>query len=149
MILIKNRQRRYPVDTKAISRTVRTVLEALGYETCDIGLWFTTNRTIAQYNKQYRHKSGPTDILSFPYHTALKAGEKIQVKSPDDANLGDILISMEFVQKNKRWADTPEKDRLPILLVHGICHLLGYDHENDQDYAIMHKEEQKLLELIT
>ena len=148
MILIKNRQKKYPVANRAIIKTVQTVLDNLGYGNFDIGIWFTTNKTIAAYNKEYRHKHGPTDILSFPYYTELRAGEKIVSKSPDEANLGDLIISLEFVFTNARWSDTPEDKRLPILLVHGICHLLGYDHETDADYNLMHKKEQELLKLL-
>ena len=148
MILIKNSQRKYPVDKKAITKTVQIIIDELGYGNFDIGIWLTTKKTIASYNKEYRHKNGPTDILSFPYYTELKAGQKVVPDNPDEANLGDLIISLEYVMASERWQDTPEKDRLPILLVHGICHLLGYDHETDADYAVMHKKEQELLKLV-
>lgn len=145
MILIKNSQRKYPVDRKTVEQMVSCILNQLGYGDFDIGIWFTTNKTIAAYNKEYRHKKGSTDILSFPYYTELKAGQKIIPQNPDEANLGDLIISLEFVYTSDRWRDTPEKERLPILLVHGICHLLGYDHENEKDYQAMHKKELDLL----
>ena len=56
---------------------------------------------------------------------------------------------MEFVSTNKRWARTPEEQRIAILLVHGVCHLLGYDHETGADYEVMQKKEQKLLKILT
>jgi rRNA maturation RNase YbeY len=127
---------------------VQKLLDSLGYGTFDIGIWFTNNKTIALYNKEYRRKEGPTDILSFPYHTKLNAGQKIVPHGVDEANLGDIIISLEYVYTSERWQDTPESERLPILLVHGICHLLGYDHENDKDYQVMHKKELELLKII-
>ena len=148
MILIKNNQRTHPIDKKAITKTIQKLLDTLGYSNFDIGIWFTNNKTIALYNKEYRHKEGPTDILSFPYHTELKAGQKVKVQSPEDANLGDMIISLEYVYTSERWQDTPEEQRLPILLVHGICHLLGYDHETDAEYTIMHKKELELLKVI-
>jgi rRNA maturation RNase YbeY len=148
MILIKNSQRTYPIDKKAITKTIQKLMDSLGYSNFDIGIWFTNNKTITLYNKEYRHKEGPTDILSFPYHTELKAGQKIVAESPEEENLGDIIISLEYVYTSERWQDTPEKERLPILLVHGICHLLGYDHETDEEYEIMHKKELELLKII-
>jgi metalloprotein, YbeY/UPF0054 family len=147
MILIKNNQRAHPVDKKTITKTVQHILDTLGYGDFDIGIWFTNNKTIALYNKEYRHKEGPTDILSFPYYTELKAGQKITPKSTDEANLGDIIISLEYTSTSEQWQDTPEKERIPILLVHGICHLLGYDHETEEDYLVMHKKELELLNL--
>lgn len=148
MILIKNSQRTYPINKKGLTIAIQQLLDTLGYSNFDIGIWFTNNKTIALYNKEYRHKEGPTDILSFPYHTELKAGQKIIAESPEDTNLGDIIISLEYVYTSERWHDTPETERLPILLVHGICHLLGYDHETDEDYKVMHKKEMELLKII-
>lgn len=148
MILIKNRQRTYPVEKQQIKKIVEAILEYLGYHEFDIGIMLTNNKTIAHYNEQYRHKMGPTDILSFPYYAKLQVGQKIIPKGPEDANLGDLIISMEFIDTHTRWADIPEHQRLPILLVHGICHLLGYDHETDSDYRKMHKKEEELLEML-
>lgn len=145
MILIKNSQRTYPIDKKNITKTIQKILNLVGYDTFDIGIWLTNNKTIALYNKEYRHKEGPTDILSFPYYTELKAGQAIVPQSTEEANLGDIIISLEYVYTSDRWNLTPQEERLPILLVHGICHLLGYDHESEQDYLVMHKKEQELL----
>jgi probable rRNA maturation factor len=145
VILVKNTQRTFDVDVAVIKKMVQILLDELGYSDFDIGIWFTTNKTIAQYNTKYRGKKGPTDILSFPYHAALKAGQTIKTTDPDDCNLGDIIISLEFIHKADQWRDVKERDRLPILLVHGICHLVGYDHENDKDFAVMRKKEQVLL----
>ena len=148
MILIKNTQRTYPIDEPAITCMVQTALDALGYGDFDIGIWFTTNMTIASYNYEYRHKHGPTDILSFPYHTDIRAGQKIIPQNADEANLGDLIISPEFIYISPRWQDTPEDERFAMVLVHGICHLVGYDHESDEDYEVMHKKEQQLLKRI-
>ena len=100
---------------------------------------------IHKYNKEYRHIDKPTDVLSFPYHTELKAGQKIKVKAEEDKNLGDLIIAPEYVMHDlPKWGTTFEK-HLQRLLVHGICHLLGYDHINDEDYKVMHKKETQLL----
>lgn len=148
MILIKNTQRRFNVDQQAIKKLVQKLLDELGYTDFDIGIWFTTNKTIAKFNNVYRGKTGPTDILSFPYHTNIKAGQKIKVSDPDSKNLGDLILSLEYIHKTPQWRETPENQRLPILLVHGICHLIGYDHETDSDYNIMNKKERALLALL-
>lgn len=148
MILIKNTQRKIKIDLSDLKNDTQEILNALGYPDYDISIWLTTNKTIHFYNKNYRQKDKPTDILSFPYHTNLKAGQKIKPKSDEDKNLGDIIISPKYVHDDlMRWNKTFEK-RMKILLVHGICHLLGYDHIEDNDYKIMHKKETKLLKLI-
>ena len=98
VIRIKNTQRKIKIDTKKIESDIQRMLDIAGYSDFDIGVWFTTNKTIRAYNKKYRQKDKPTDILSFPYHTSLKPGDAIQVKDPEDKNLGDIIISLEFAK---------------------------------------------------
>ncbi|OGB96846.1 rRNA maturation RNase YbeY [candidate division TM6 bacterium RIFCSPHIGHO2_12_FULL_36_22] len=145
MITLKNTQRKIPLDTKKIKETAQKILDLLNYSDYDLGIWFTTNKTIHEYNKQYRHKDKPTDILSFAYHSNLHAGDRIIVESEEDKNLGDLIISPAYVQEQLPELDTTLDKRLNVLLVHGICHLLGYDHISDEDYKIMDKQEQALL----
>ena len=145
MILIRNSQRKITVDTKKVERDARTILAALKYADFDVGIWLTTNATIQKYNAQYRHKNKPTDILSFPYHPDLKAGERIVPASDEDKNLGDLIIAPEYVAQDAQKLGTTFEKRMQVLLVHGICHLLGYDHITDADYKVMHRKELALL----
>lgn len=145
MIIIRNTQRKIPIDVKKVRQDVQIVLDALRYHDYDLGIWFTSQTTIRAYNRMYRHKNKVADILSFPYHTNLKAGERILARNPEDKNLGDLIISPEYVQHDlARWDQTFEK-RMQALLVHGICHLLGYDHIKDDDYKVMKRKETALL----
>lgn len=148
MITIRNTQRKIKVNTAQLKKDTQTILAALGYPDFDIGIWLTSKKTIHAYNKEYRGKDKPTDILSFPYHTELKAGEPITIQSEDDKNLGDLIIAPEYVMDDlPQWHTTFEK-HMQRLLVHGICHLLGYDHIADADYKIMQKKELFLLKKI-
>lgn len=135
MITIKNRVTKIKVNRRELRRAIQKILDVAGYPDFDIGVWLTTNKTIRVYNKKYRKQDKPTDVLSFPYHDKLKPGQKIVVKSPEDKNLGDILISLEYIKK----------DDLYRILVHGVAHLLGYDHQTEKAYKIMQKKEQQLL----
>ncbi|MFA5074911.1 MAG: rRNA maturation RNase YbeY [Candidatus Babeliales bacterium] len=148
MILIKNRIKNIKIDSNKIKKIVAQMLESLGYENFDIGILFTTNKTIKNYNKIYRKKNKPTDILSFPYHADLKPGQKIKIISPEDQNLGDIIISLEFANKDAKSLKYSLSEHLKILLAHGIAHLLGYDHEIDKQYKEMQKIEKKLLKIV-
>ncbi len=149
MILIKNEQENIDFDSSTLKKQAEKILEHLGYQDFDLGILLTTNDEIQKYNREFRKKDKPTDILSFPYHTELKAGDRIKPEVEEDKNLGDIIISLEFVKKDapERWSQTLE-ERMPILLAHGICHLLGYDHIKDEDYQIMKKQEKTLLNQI-
>jgi probable rRNA maturation factor len=148
MILIKNSQKRIIVDVSKVEKNAKKLLEFLSVKDFDLGLLFTTNATIRKYNKQYRKKDKATDILSFPYHTELKVGQKIRVKNPEDKNLGDIIISVEFANKDAQAEGITLSKHLNVLLVHGIAHLLGYDHETEKDFMIMDKFEQRLLTVL-
>lgn len=148
MITIRNTQRKISIDVNRLKADAQTILDALDYSDFDLGIWLTSNATIRKYNKEYRHKDKATDVLSFPYHSELKAGQRIKVKEVDDKNLGDLILAPEYIQNDlPKWETNFEK-HLQRLLVHGICHLLGYDHIEDKDYKIMHKKEMELLKLL-
>lgn len=148
MITIKNTQKTVPFSVTAYHKKAEKILQALAYSDFDLGIWLTTNRTIQKYNHQFRNKNKPTDVLSFPYHHDLKAGEKIKVIFDEDKNIGDILISVPYVFANKHNLEGSFTQRMDRMLVHGICHLLGYDHEEDEDFKKMFALEKKLLKLI-
>ncbi len=149
MVLINNRQRKIAVDIALMQTMLEKMIKALGYPNFDVGVLLTTNASIRAYNRDYRHKDKATDILSFPYHVDLTPGEKIKVQSPEDKNLGDLIISLEFVKKDapKRWRCSFE-EHLPVLLAHGLAHLLNYDHQTDEEFEVMQKIERKLLKAI-
>lgn len=145
MITIRNTQRTIKIDVNQLKKDAQIILDALDYSDFDLGIWLTSNKMIRSYNKEYRDKDKPTDVLSFPFHTELKPGKRIKVKNDDDKNLGDLILAPEYIVKDlPKWETTFEK-HLQRLLVHGICHLLGYDHIKDSDYKIMHKKEMELL----
>lgn len=148
MISITNRTRSIKVSEEKIRADAQAMLEVLKYGDCDLGILLTTNKTIRTYNREYRHKDKATDILSFPFHPELKAGERITFHSDDDKNLGDLIISLEYVVgKAPEWGRTFD-EHMTALLAHGISHLLGYDHIIDKDYDAMHKVEKKLLKVV-
>ncbi len=149
MILIKNTQRTVPINSSKIEKDAQKILRILGYDDFDVGIWFCSDTTIKKYNRDYRKKDKVTDILSFAYHSQLKPGKKIKPKTPEDKNLGDLIIAPTYVKKDlPRW-DQSFAQRMQALLVHGICHLLGYDHIKDADYKIMKKEEDRILKKLT
>lgn len=147
MILIQNEQT-FPIDLKKLKKNTQTILQALDYKGYDISIMLVTPEVMHDYNKNYREKDRATDILSFPYHDELPAGERIMPETREDKNLGDIILCPQYIHDDlERW-DMNFEDRIDVLLVHGICHLLGYDHIEDEDYEIMKTEESFLLEKI-
>ena len=146
MITVKTTQRKIKVNLEKLKKEARTVLGLLNYHDFTLNIFLTTNKTIRAYNKKYRNLDKPTDILSFPVYPDLKPGERIIPEVEDNKNLGDIIISLEYVQENAKKLKTTLDDRLQVLLVHGICHLIGYDHETEEKYKQMQKKESWLLQ---
>ncbi len=144
MITIKTSLKNHDLNLKEIEQQASFILKELGYADFDLGIWLTTNKTIRTYNKEYRKKDKATDILSFPYHEGLKAGQKIDVCCEEDKNVGDIIISVEFVRYLLPLYETTLQKRIGILLIHGICHLLGYTHYDDENDEKMSKIERSI-----
>ncbi|RLN48751.1 hypothetical protein BBJ29_006309 [Phytophthora kernoviae] len=115
----------------------------------DVGVMLTTDSHVQQLNRKYRKKDKPTDILSFPFHKVRAAGRFPRVGSKDERYLGDIYISPAYVRRQCEDPQLEEvstiEERLPVLLAHGLCHLMGYDHEKDAEYERMQKAEDYIL----
>ncbi|HCL57592.1 MAG TPA: rRNA maturation RNase YbeY [Spirochaetia bacterium] len=113
-----------------IEKLIENVLNLLKYEEeTEVSIVFSDNKMIQELNLKYRNKDYPTDVLSFPAEM--------------DHFLGDIVISLE---KAKEQGEDFKKE-VEMLLVHGLLHLLGYDHEtNEEDYEKMMSLQNELLE---
>ena len=103
-----------------MSRTVRRVLRELG-ESGEVSVLFTGDAELRSLNRRFRGLDRPTDVLSFPW--ASGAGE--------GRYLGDIAISIPTARRYAKKAGWPLEEELRFLLLHGLLHLLGHDHETD------------------
>ena len=102
------------------------------YTKKDIELIITTNDEIQSINQEHRNINSPTDVLSFPYDD--------MPMSP----LGSIVIASEYVQKKAKELGHTDKDECTLLFIHGLLHLLGFDHEVDN--GEMRDEELKIIQ---
>ena len=127
---------------KRIRQTVRAVLNALDCPEGELSILIVDDPQIENLNRQYLQRQGPTNVIAF----AMREGEFSQV-SPQ--LLGDVVISMDTAAREAENAGIALQRRFDELLVHGILHLFGYDHETfDEDARIMEEKSQELLELI-
>ena len=102
----------------------------------------TTDQDIADLNEQYRNKTGATNVLSFPFND----DDNSFLGSIAPPTLGDVIISYDRVVEEARQSGCTTEQRLDWLMVHGVLHLLGYDHErSEKDADIMFNKEQELL----
>ncbi|WP_289002232.1 rRNA maturation RNase YbeY [uncultured Megasphaera sp.] len=107
----------------------------------EISILLCHNEYIHELNKQYRDIDRPTDVLSF----ALNEGEEDGYDGPDTALLGDIVISLDKVQEQADEYGHSVERELAYLTIHGMLHILGYDHMEPDDKAEMRKEEEFIL----
>ena len=115
-----------PADEHLISSTLDAILAYLG-EDGDFSVHFVSDEEIRALNREYREKDEPTDILTF----ALSDGEAFPVFEGEERELGDVFISLESMHRNAVTFGVSDDEELKRLLVHGVLHLLGYDHESN------------------
>lgn len=133
-----SRQRKYSLPTERLVRATELALEELKGSSETISIVFVNDRTIRAINKQYRHKDRATDVLSFRYD---REPVPFLDKGPD----GEILISVETAERQARELGIPLSVEILNLIIHGVCHVFGYDHETGQrDADIMRKMERRI-----
>ncbi|PIT70787.1 rRNA maturation RNase YbeY [Bartonella tribocorum] len=130
----------YNITEKALMVTMHHV--SLENIVSEISLLFTDDEHMAQINAQWRGKNKPTNVLSFPA-VHLKAGN-----SPGPI-LGDIVIARETVILEAEKQGKTFQDHLTHMIVHGTLHLLGYDHETDDEAHQMEKLEREILQKLS
>lgn len=107
------------------------MLELLSVSAKQVSIIFMDDREIASFNLRYRKRKGPTNVLSFPVDRAMP--DIPAELAPDE--LGDILVSVETAEREALGEGKTLNDRLTELVIHGLCHLLGHDHERSEDEA--------------
>lgn len=123
--MILNRQRRVRVSVRSLARFLSRVRKAVNVPADSITLCFVTDNQIKRWNSAYRKKNKATDVLSFPFEGANGNSSR------KPSYRGDIAIAPAVARRNaKRFHRTLDQE-LRILILHGVLHLMGYDHETD------------------
>jgi probable rRNA maturation factor len=117
----------------------RWVKAALGrYQSnCELTICIVTPKEMTELNRKYRHKNEPTNILSFPF--TPPPGIKSNL-------LGDIILCASVIKLEAKQQQKPEKNHWAHLTIHGVLHLLGYDHQKSKDAKIMEQLETNILQ---
>ena len=132
------------LDEQKIRVKAKRALEDLGCLDKELSVLFTDDEHMAALNRQYRDKEGPTDVLSFPMTEDLDG--EIAPALFEPVMLGDVVVSVETALRDAEELEQSFERTVDRLLIHGILHLLGYDHEKSQvDAMCMTKEEERLL----
>ena len=141
---ISNRQSILSIDedlTGQLETILSLILEKEEVaEEAEVSLSFVDSGEIQELNRAYRNRDVPTDVLSFPAPKEFQCGEIIV--------LGDVVISTQAVINQAEEYGHSEKRELAYLFVHGLFHLLGYDHLQEKERSLMRKKEEEILQII-
>ena len=134
----------FPTDIEEnVRAAAEKVGELYGVENGEVSVTLTNNEYIHTLNKQYRGIDRPTDVLSF----ALNESEEPDVEDGPDVNvLGDLVISVERAKEQAADYGHSVKREIAFLTVHGMLHLLGYDHMEEEDRIEMEAEQMFVME---
>jgi probable rRNA maturation factor len=135
------------LDESWVRRIAQTVLKAEGLAApYEVSLVFTDSGTVQRLNRDYRVVDEPTDVLAFCMLPVQEADSSFALPPDGVTRLGEVIVSYpQAVEQAKDHRHSLEKE-LALLIVHGILHLLGWDHAQPQQEGKMRKQEKKLLQ---
>ncbi|HYL68529.1 MAG TPA: rRNA maturation RNase YbeY [Candidatus Limnocylindria bacterium] len=148
--MILNRQRSVRVSVGELDKFLERALRYLQLPPGALTVCLVDNAKMARWNRSYRGKKGPTDVLSFPTNGTQPKRTRLappnrrkSVRAPRSVSyLGDIAIAPAVARRNARRFGRTFSEEMRILILHGILHLMGYDHETDTGQ--MDRREQRL-----
>lgn len=149
-----SRQKRFKVQTSLIKKISAKICDLLGLGAWELSVRFVGKEEIAELNKTYRNKDYATDVLSFPqmeWERPLKVNPK---KPVDDISgfgntLGDIVICLDVAEENAGKIGQGVDREVCFLLVHGLLHLCGHDHEVEEEERVMLEEQRKIMDFLS
>ncbi len=138
-----------PLPIESLRRLARIVLgeEGLPSET-EVGILFVGDRVMAEYNRRFLRRSGPTDVLALPLVPPEEGrGATIGVGTPDPVphGLGDVFIAPDYVRRQARERGSDFGKEMSLMVTHGLLHLVGYDHQSPDEAEVMEDRERALL----
>jgi probable rRNA maturation factor len=126
MIEVVNRQRKLPIDCQRWEAFTTNATQVLPVgPTMGVTIAFVSDRAMGELNRLWRHKQGTTDVLSFP-------AEQDEFEKVEGARLGDVVISVEQAARQAKENGLTLEQEIAQLILHGLLHLCGYDHETDK-----------------
>jgi probable rRNA maturation factor len=132
-IEVVNRQRLARIDARRVARLIDTTLAEVGRADANLTVAFVRDRVIRDLNRKFRGNDRVTDVLSFPAEDDLGHGRDVSfIGSGVSKFLGDIVVSTETALKQANDASHSFEREVNELVIHGVLHLCGYDHQTDR-----------------
>lgn len=136
---VLNRQRKVAVDVDRLRQVAAFVVRQLGLSGSELNVVLLSDRAIRRLNARYLGRPGPTDVLAFSQREGVAPG-------PENRLLGDVVIGVETALRQASERRAPLNAELDLLLVHGVLHLVGYDHVGSQSERLrMRRAESRML----
>jgi probable rRNA maturation factor len=127
-ILIQNRQKRTPLNLRKVRRATQRILTELGLLDAELSLLLVDDARIQDLNRRYLNRDKPTNVLAFP----MREGE---FSTLHPRLLGDLVISVETAKRQSNRFGLDEMEMVILLMIHGVLHLVGYEHEGTKKGA--------------
>ena len=134
----------HALDVRRLSRLARFVMDEMRvHPQAELCIKAVDEDTIAQLNAQWMEKDGPTDVLAFPMDE-LRPGKVNE--EPEEGVLGDLVLAPSVAERQGEEAGHGREAEIDLLTTHGVLHLLGYDHAEPDEHAVMFGLQAELLE---
>jgi probable rRNA maturation factor len=137
---VRVRLTKTPISRAVLKRLIERVLAAAGESSSELSVELVGDRRMRRLNRLYRNKDRATDVLAFPMREAT---------NPHPSLLGDVVISMRMAARQAKEAGHSVDEELAMLLIHGVLHLCGYDHERgEREARRMARRERAILQAV-
>lgn len=137
MIFVVNAAKAFKIHEKTVTKAAETALSVMEKTDSNVFIYLITDSEIQNINNRFRGKNQPTNVLSFEEPIAFPHPE---LAGHDGRMLGEVYLAPSYIKKHK--------ENIPHLTVHGILHLLGYNHEKERDKIVMVNLEKKIISKI-
>lgn len=135
-----------PIEVEPLRRLAELVIEAERLpQNAEATILLVGEQQIADYNERFMGRSGPTDVLAFPLEQLTPGRVPTRPADGPPFNIGDVVIAPRVVRRQAAEAGVSFEDELSLMVVHGLLHLLGYDHQDDRQALQMEERERHLL----
>jgi probable rRNA maturation factor len=139
----------HPADTTSLRAFATRVLEEEGYPAdTEVAVYLVDAIEMAGYNERFMDRKGPTDVLAFPTEALVPGSAPRVTPGEPPLNIGDVFLCPVEIATRAAKQRVPFDDFIHLLLVHGMLHLLGYEHEDDAAAEAMERREDELLAAI-
>lgn len=134
------------LDLAGLRQLARTVIAFEGYpENAEVTVLLVSDDEMSAYNKRFLDRNGPTDVLAFPVENLVPGVVPESDPSGPPLLLGDVIVAPAYIREQASDFDVTFDDEMALMVTHGLLHLLGYDHQEDEEAAVMEGRERSIL----